>query len=111
MNTLVVPEMGIIDDVERDDEDHGYERDETDNCHRLGALLKRLVAESDARIPVERRAPRTLADMRARIHRAAGRACQDCDGTGGETKDTSSGGVTRRTWHSCSSCRGTGESR
>ncbi|MET7933469.1 hypothetical protein [Streptomyces sp. NPDC005322] len=37
--------------------------------------------------------------------------CTSCGGAGGRTEDTSSGGVTRQTWRSCSSCSGTGTTR
>lgn len=89
-----------------------YERDETEIAHqRLGSLLARIVTETDARIPAVRRAPRTVAEMRARINIAAGRACSSCGGQGGQVVDTSSGGVTRRNWQSCGDCGGTGEAR
>lgn len=35
--------------------------------------------------------------------------CARCDGDGGWAEDTSSGGVTRRTWRQCRACNGTGE--
>lgn len=34
--------------------------------------------------------------------------CNSCNGAGGRTEDTSSDGVTRQTWHSCTTCAGTG---
>ncbi|MEU3521995.1 hypothetical protein ABZ770_43360 [Streptomyces sp. NPDC006654] len=40
----------------------------TDEAHRrLGQHLLAVVREQDARIPAERRAPRTVAEMRARL--------------------------------------------
>jgi hypothetical protein len=47
----------------------------TDAERRLGEYLLRMVREQDARIPYERRAPRTLADMQARM---ANDACGLC---------------------------------
>ncbi|MFF3312960.1 hypothetical protein [Streptomyces sp. NPDC002952] len=47
----------------------------TDAERRLGEYLLRMVREQDARIPFERRAPRTLADMQARM---ADDACGLC---------------------------------
>ncbi|MFC8887572.1 hypothetical protein ACFT54_09860 [Streptomyces cinereoruber] len=38
----------------------------------------------------------------------AGQACGTCSGNGGKEVDTSSGGVTRKSWQTCSTCRGTG---
>lgn len=34
--------------------------------------------------------------------------CTSCGGAGGRTVDTSSGGVSRQTWQTCGSCRGSG---
>jgi hypothetical protein len=66
------PHAGIVEDMEREDNDLGPERDETDNHHRrLGEYLLRLVREADARIPAERRVPRTAAAMRARLAAAS----------------------------------------
>ncbi|MEW2631621.1 hypothetical protein AB0903_08170 [Streptomyces sp. NPDC048389] len=39
---------------------------------------------------------------------AATPACPSCKGKGGRSVDTSSGGVTRKTWKSCTDCRGRG---
>lgn len=36
-------------------------------------------------------------------------ACTTCQGAGGKTADTSSGGVTRKTWIRCGACHGTGK--
>lgn len=68
------PQAGIVEDLEREDNERGYERDETDNYHRLGAYLLRLVREADASVPAERRAPRTAAEMRARLTAATEKA-------------------------------------
>ncbi|MFE7757643.1 hypothetical protein [Streptomyces sp. NPDC057429] len=78
---------------------------------RLGSHLMRMVREADARIPEGRRAPRTAAEMRARINIAANQACSSCSGAGGRVVDTSGDGVTRQHWQSCSSCGGTGVAR
>lgn len=40
---------------------------------------------------------------------SAARKCTACKGAGGRKVDTSSGGVTRKTWVTCKTCRGTGE--
>lgn len=34
--------------------------------------------------------------------------CNSCSGTGGRTEDTTAAGVTRQTWRTCTTCRGTG---
>jgi len=34
--------------------------------------------------------------------------CGSCNGDGGRTVDTSSGGTTRQNWATCTTCRGTG---
>ncbi|MDT0432895.1 DnaJ-like cysteine-rich domain-containing protein [Streptomyces salyersiae] len=107
--TTFSPQAGPIEDIEREDDRKGYEPEIAHQ--RLGNLLARIVTETDARIPAVRRAPRTVAEMRARINIAAGRACSLCGGQGGQVVDTSSGGVTRRNWQSCGDCGGTGESR
>ncbi|MEU5416566.1 hypothetical protein [Streptomyces clavifer] len=75
---------------------------------RLGSHLIRVVRAADARIPEGRRAPRTAAEMRARINIAANQACGSCSGTGGRVVDTSSDGVSRQHWQSCGACGGTG---
>ncbi|MFF8790827.1 hypothetical protein [Streptomyces sp. NPDC015125] len=70
-SVIIRPRNGLLDEIERthsDDEERGYERDETDaayrrltawkahraqqadQVHRLNTLLLRLVAEGDARI-------------------------------------------------------------
>ncbi|MEV6533659.1 hypothetical protein AB0M86_29375 [Streptomyces sp. NPDC051639] len=80
-----------------------------DANHQLGAHLLDVVRRQDAAIPAARRAPRTVAEMRARLIGASGQqSCGSCGGTGGQTVDTSSGGITRQTWVSCGSCHGTG---
>ncbi|WP_329043490.1 hypothetical protein OHT61_32250 (plasmid) [Streptomyces sp. NBC_00178] len=78
---------------------------------RLGSHLIRVVREADARIPEGRRAPRTAAEMRARINIAANQACGSCSGAGGWVVDTSSDGVSRQHWEPCSPCGGTGVAR
>ncbi|WP_331764277.1 hypothetical protein OG524_36845 (plasmid) [Streptomyces sp. NBC_01520] len=78
---------------------------------RLGSHLIRVVRAADARIPEGRRAPRTAAEMRARINIAANQACSSCGGTGGRIVDTSGDGVSRQNWESCSSCGGSGVAR
>ncbi|MFJ2644376.1 hypothetical protein [Streptomyces sp. NPDC087511] len=55
------PRAGKIDDIRREDDARGFERDETDQYHRL---IRQLVADGDHRArAVGRRARRTLADM------------------------------------------------
>ncbi|PJE97158.1 hypothetical protein CUT44_14360 [Streptomyces carminius] len=61
------PQAGLIQDLEHED-----------NHRRLGAELLRRVREADVRIPAERRAPRTVAQMRARLAAAADDACPLC---------------------------------
>ncbi|WP_329028258.1 hypothetical protein [Streptomyces sp. NBC_00690] len=93
------------EDTAGDDGD-GYESEPEAQFHQL---VRRLVADGDHHAArAGRRAPRTLAAMRGRINVQAGVACPECQGTGGETVDTSSGGVTRKTWQSCGSCNGLG---
>ncbi|WP_302888518.1 hypothetical protein [Streptomyces cucumeris] len=36
------------------------------------------------------------------------RPCTACDGDGGRTETTRDGGVTRQTWRTCTTCRGSG---
>ncbi|WP_420082780.1 hypothetical protein ACN6AT_37775 (plasmid) [Streptomyces sp. JL4002] len=57
------PQAGIYDDMERDDNRRGFERDETDPNMALGQLLRRIAREHDRRIPAGCRARRTLAEM------------------------------------------------
>ncbi|MFF3127849.1 hypothetical protein ACFVRD_37415 [Streptomyces sp. NPDC057908] len=112
MNTTTLnPCAGEIDDIRREDDARGYERDETDQLQRLGSLLLRMVRETDARIPAGRRAPRTLPEMRARINIAANQACQSCGGRGGQVVDTSGDGASRQHWQTCQSCGGSGVAR
>ncbi|MEV5605729.1 hypothetical protein AB0L33_30265 [Streptomyces sp. NPDC052299] len=55
------PRAGGIDDIRREDDARGYERDETDQFHRL---VDRLVFDGDSRAEAAgRRARRTLAEM------------------------------------------------
>ncbi len=61
--THLAARAGTVDDIRREDDDRGYERDETDAHHRLGRLLLRMVREADAGVPAERRARRSLAEM------------------------------------------------
>ncbi|MFG2716189.1 hypothetical protein ACGFX2_37510 [Streptomyces goshikiensis] len=63
MTTTLTPRAGKIDDIERRDDERGFERDETDSLHRLGTLLLTMAERDDARIPAGRRARRTLAEM------------------------------------------------
>ncbi|MFI6728732.1 hypothetical protein [Streptomyces atratus] len=104
--------------MEDDDNQRGYERDETDQYHRL---VRQLVTDGDCRARfASRRARRTLADMvpgyvRQPVLRMttativfAASACGTCGGRGGAMVDTSSDGVIRQHWVSCQSCRGSG---
>ncbi|MFJ8692822.1 hypothetical protein [Streptomyces roseolilacinus] len=55
------PRAGIVDDMERDDNRRGYERDETDALHQL---VRHLVADGDRQVRLAvRRARRTLGEM------------------------------------------------
>lgn len=63
MTTTLIPRAGKIDDIRREDDSRGYERDETDSLHQVGTLLLTMAEQDDARIPEGRRARRTLAEM------------------------------------------------
>ncbi|MFJ7209497.1 hypothetical protein ACIQWR_38950 [Streptomyces sp. NPDC098789] len=63
MTATLTPRAGKIDDIRREEEDRGYERDETDSLHQVGTLLLTMAERDDARIPDGRRARRTLAEM------------------------------------------------
>jgi DnaJ-class molecular chaperone len=76
---------------------------------RLGAHLLDVVRRQDAAVHAARRVPRTAGEMRARQRAALGQtACGSCQGSGGKTESTTSGGVTREHWVRCNSCNGTG---
>ncbi|MFF3358199.1 hypothetical protein ACFYWN_37585 [Streptomyces sp. NPDC002917] len=109
--TTLTPRAGTVEDIRREDDARGYERDETDTHQRLGSLLLPMVRTADSRIPVGRRAPRTRAEMRARGNVAAGSPCQSCGGTGGRVVDTSGDGVSRQHWQTCQACGGSGVAR
>ncbi|WLQ69193.1 MULTISPECIES: hypothetical protein [Streptomyces] len=60
--TTLVPRAGWLEDQERDDNQRGFERDETDNAFRQ--LVHHLVVDGDARArSAGRQARRTLAEM------------------------------------------------
>lgn len=60
--TLDAPRAGLADDMERDDNRRGFERDETDNAFRQ--LVHHLVVDGDDRAQsAGRQARRTLAEM------------------------------------------------
>ncbi|MFC8645095.1 hypothetical protein ACFUC2_30695 [[Kitasatospora] papulosa] len=60
--TTLTPRAGWLEDRERDDDQRGYERDETDTSFRQ--LVERLVADGDTRAEsAGRQARRTLAEM------------------------------------------------
>ncbi|MFJ2900255.1 hypothetical protein ACIO87_35945 [Streptomyces sp. NPDC087218] len=119
--TLTRLTNGGYGDWEDDDNQRGFERDETDTgFHRL---VQHLVVDGDVRARTAgRRARRTYDDMvpgpydrqpvlrmtRADITYEASRACASCHGQGGRMEDTSSDGVLRQTWVTCGSCRGSG---
>ncbi|GAA4694481.1 hypothetical protein [Streptomyces youssoufiensis] len=105
MNTMMTrPQAGTVEDLERDDDAGGYERDETDALHRL---IKLLVADGDRRAAAAgRRARRTRAEMKAGPRCA--RECSACGGAGGHVEQTTDGGTVRQTWRTCGACRGTG---
>ncbi|MFD3720119.1 hypothetical protein [Streptomyces sp. NPDC058674] len=63
MTTILTVRAGKIDDIRREDDSRGYERDETDSLHQVGTLLLTMAERDDARIPDGRRARRTLAEM------------------------------------------------
>ncbi|MFF4647250.1 hypothetical protein [Streptomyces sp. NPDC001389] len=63
MTTALTLRAGKIDDIRREDDSRGYERDETDSLHQVGTLLLRMAERDDTRIPEGRRARRTLAEM------------------------------------------------
>ncbi|MFJ2094684.1 hypothetical protein ACIOEW_36325 [Streptomyces sp. NPDC087901] len=120
-DSAVTPRSGIADDMSRDDDARGYERDETDQFHQV---VRHLVIDGDDRARAAgRQARRTLADMvpgyarqpvlrltRQLTFRASDQ-CQPCGGQGGRMVDTSSDGVTRQHWQSCTSCSGSGVTR
>ncbi|MEU3065043.1 hypothetical protein [Streptomyces subrutilus] len=55
------PRAGVFEDMERDDNTRGFERDETDRFHRL---VRQLVVDGDRRAAyVGRTARRTLDEM------------------------------------------------
>ncbi|WP_189268688.1 hypothetical protein [Streptomyces fuscichromogenes] len=81
----------------------------SDADRRLGEHLPVVVRSQDTRIPARRRAPRTVAEMRARLAEVRDeQSCGACQGSGGHTETTSSGGVTRQNWVRCDSCKGSG---
>ncbi|MFJ2884093.1 hypothetical protein ACIPJN_38595 [Streptomyces sp. NPDC086796] len=118
--TILTPTAGGYGGWEDDDNQRGYERDETDTSFRQ--LVRQLVADGDNRAQTAgRRARRTFADMAPGAERQpvlrmatadivfkASQACQPCGGQGGVMVDTSSDGVTRQTWMTCQTCRGLG---
>ncbi|MEU7377190.1 hypothetical protein [Streptomyces albidoflavus] len=61
------PFGGFYEDMEKEDNDRGPEPDETEGQQRLGRYLRRVIRQQDAAIPAHRRAPRTLAEMQARL--------------------------------------------
>ncbi|WP_329202828.1 MULTISPECIES: hypothetical protein [unclassified Streptomyces] len=63
MTATLTPRAGKIDDIRREDDSRGYERDETDSFHQVGTMLRTMAERDDARIPKGRRARRTLAEM------------------------------------------------
>ncbi|WP_327713747.1 WhiB family transcriptional regulator (plasmid) [Streptomyces sp. NBC_00464] len=87
--TTLIPRAGIADDMSRDDDARGYERDETDQFHQV---LWHLVGDGDDRARAAgRQARRTLAEMdpgyerqpvlvltRPLTFRSAGDACVLC---------------------------------
>ncbi|MFI5621486.1 hypothetical protein [Streptomyces sp. NPDC051567] len=75
MTTTLTPRAGTIDDIESGDDARGYERDETDNFHRL---VRRLVADGDQRA--------ATAGRRARLIRAlTSWACPSCGCLNGDS--------------------------
>ncbi|MFH9390841.1 hypothetical protein ACH4KV_29225 [Streptomyces albidoflavus] len=68
-NAPAAPLGGFYEDMEKEDNDRGPEPDETEGQQRLGRHLRRVIRQQDAAIPAHRRAPRTLAEMQARLVR------------------------------------------
>lgn len=64
------PLGGFYEDMEQEDNDLGPMPDETEGQQRLGEHLRRVIRQQDAAIPAHRRAPRTLAEMTARLRTA-----------------------------------------
>ncbi|MEU2770515.1 hypothetical protein ABZ628_27800 [Streptomyces diastaticus] len=56
-----------MEQMEQEDNDLGPMPDETEGQQRLGRYLRRVIRQQDAAIPAHRRAPRTLAEMQARL--------------------------------------------
>ncbi|MGW4506867.1 hypothetical protein ACWENO_19755 [Streptomyces sp. NPDC004436] len=48
MTATLTPRAGKIDDIRREDDSRGYERDETDSLHQLGTLLLMMAERDDA---------------------------------------------------------------
>ncbi|MER5362452.1 hypothetical protein [Streptomyces sp. NPDC002785] len=108
--TVLAPRAGTIDDIRREDDAKGYERDETD---RFNQLVRSLVIDGDRRAELGgRRARRTLAEMTPGYTRQpvllltrplpvtpSGNGNQQCDQCGGWF------GVTSWT---CSACQNLG---
>ncbi|MGA5430684.1 hypothetical protein ACPCVL_28295 [Streptomyces koyangensis] len=67
--TPAAPFGGFYEDMEKEDNQRGPEPDETEGQQRLGRYLRRVIRQQDAAIPAHRRAPRTLAEMKARLVR------------------------------------------
>ncbi len=96
-------------------------------------LVQQLVDDSDRRAAaVGRQAARTLQEMAPGLERqpvlrlvdrpitftptipaapVANGPCQSCGGAGGRMVDTSSDGVMRQNWQSCTTCNGSGVAR
>ncbi|ROQ65293.1 hypothetical protein EDD95_8156 [Streptomyces sp. CEV 2-1] len=128
--TTLAPRAGTAADVGREigrqddrsgDDGRGYERDETDQYHQL---VRQLVVTGDDRAQAAgRHARRTLTEMVPGFDRQpvlhmtrqltfrSNAACTSCGGQGGRMVDTSSDGVTRQNWQSCTACSGTGAAR
>ncbi|MFG3179978.1 hypothetical protein ACGFZC_33635 [[Kitasatospora] papulosa] len=117
--------------MEDDDNRRGPERDETDT-DLFRQLVRQLVDDGDGLAAAAgRQARRTLAQMAPGQPRqpvllltrpltftptapagpVAGGQCSSCQGAGGRMIDTSSDGVTRQHWQSCTACGGTGAAR
>ncbi|MFD7761868.1 hypothetical protein [Streptomyces microflavus] len=135
--TVLTPRAGVAEEIGRQDDQsgddgRGYERDETERFHQI---VRHLMDDGDQRANAAgRRARRTLAQMApgttqqpvllmtrpltftpiaptAPAGPVAGRPCTSCQGAGGRTVDTSSDGVSRQHWQSCTPCGGSGEAR
>ncbi|OKK05280.1 hypothetical protein AMK09_37630 [Streptomyces sp. CB02488] len=115
--SATAPRAGWYEDEEQRDNDLGPMPDETE-FHQLarfaGRQARRTLAEMDpgrTRQPVLRMTRPLTFTPTAPAGPVAGGQCSSCHGAGGTMIDTSSDGVTRQHWQSCTACGGTGAAR